>query len=94
MVQGGRVMASTSIHFPKGLLEALDRAATQSGVSRNKLVVRACKELLKQQQTPWPPGFFDPERLSEEDLAELRAGVDEMSEAIAAARRSKSAPVL
>lgn len=87
-------MASTSIHFPKGLLEELDRAAAQSGVSRNKLVVRACEELLEQQRRPWPPGFFDPDRLSEDDLAELRAGVDEMQEAIERARRSKAPPVL
>ena len=87
-------MASTSIHFPKGLLDELDQAAARAGVSRNKLVVQACEALLEQQRKPWPPGFFDPDRLSEDDLAELRAGVDEMRESIEQARRSKAPPVL
>ncbi len=87
-------MASTSIHFPKGLLERLDRAAVESGQSRNRLVVRACEALLEERRRPWPDGFFDPKRLSEAELAELQDGVDEMRAAIRRSRRSKSPLVL
>jgi len=39
-------VASTSIHFPEGVLEALDRAARGAGMSRNRLVVEACRSYL------------------------------------------------
>lgn len=80
-------MPSSSVHFPDGLLDALDRLAEARGVSRNRLVIEACRALLDQQARHWPLGFFDPP--SPEDLAVLRGG-DDFLAGIRAARQSRS----
>lgn len=82
-------MASTSIHFPSGVLEQLDRAAVEAGVSRNKLVVEACRALLARQRRDWPEDFFAEDRLTEEEREELRAGASELTAAVVEARRSR-----
>lgn len=80
-------MPSSSVHFPEGLLDALDRLAQTRGVSRNRLVIDACRALLEHQARRWPPGFFDPP--DPEALAVLRGGEDLLA-GIQAARRSRS----
>jgi hypothetical protein len=80
-------MATTSIHIPEALLEALDQVARERGVSRNRIIVEACRRELSQRRE-WPPAFFDNDHLSPEELAELR-GADDFSQAILAGRRNR-----
>jgi len=83
-------MASTSVHFPKGLIEALDRLAAESGVSRNRLVVEACRGLVERRARAWPAGWFEDGHLSAEDLAELRGSADSFLADVLAARRTRT----
>ncbi len=82
-------MASTSVHFPKGFLAELDRAASEAGVSRNRLVIEACRSFLDSRRRAWPDGFFDDGHLSADQLAELKRDADGFSAAIEAARASR-----
>ncbi|MCA9558032.1 MAG: ribbon-helix-helix protein, CopG family [Phycisphaeraceae bacterium] len=85
-------MARTNLHLPQGLLEKLDELAKQRGSSRNRLTVDACRGLVQQDRGEWPEGSFADERLSPEDLEELRAGAGEMMDVIRSDRRSRSTP--
>lgn len=78
---------ATSVHLPKGLLEAVDRKARALRISRNQLVVRALERELEA-GADWSPGFF--ERLAQVDPTTTQ-DVDELLEAVVAARRSKPA---
>ena len=51
-------MGSTSVHLPDNLLKGLDELATESGTSRNRLIVRACQALVSTTRKSWPAGFF------------------------------------
>jgi hypothetical protein len=82
-------MATTSVHFPKGLMEQLDQVAQAQGLSRNRLIVEACRQMLDEGRA-WPEGFFSNDHLSADDLEELRAGGDELLRGILAGRRSRS----
>ena len=84
-------MTSTSVHLPPGLLARLDRLAVRSGVSRNRLVVRALEEMVARSGGEWPADFFSNEHLSAADLAQLRKGAKELLESVRAGRRSKKA---
>ena len=53
-------MATSSVYFPEDLVARLDRQAASKGVSRNQLIVEACRELLREKEDQWPEGFFDP----------------------------------
>lgn len=50
-------MPSTSVHFPKSLLEDLDSVAAEQGVSRNRLIVDACRNTV-QKNRAWPQFFL------------------------------------
>jgi len=76
----------TSVHLPKPLLDAVDRKARALRISRNQLVVRALEREVRE-GSDWSPGFF--ERLAESN-SELAASVDELMQAVKAARRSKA----
>jgi predicted transcriptional regulator len=76
----------TSVHLPKPLLDAVDRKARALRISRNQLVVRALEREVRE-GSDWSPGFF--ERLADSN-SELAASVDELMQAVKAARRSKS----
>jgi hypothetical protein len=80
-------MATTSVHIPEALLEALDQVARERGVSRNRLILEACRRELSQRRE-WPPAFFDNDHLTPEELAELRGATD-FAEAILASRRNR-----
>lgn len=80
------IVVPTSIHLPKGLLEAVDRRARALKISRNQFMVRALQHEL-QSGSDWSPGFF--ERLSAVD-EETAASVDELLEAVRKARKSKA----
>ncbi len=86
-------MASTSVHFPKGLLEELDQLATERGVSRNRLIVESCR-LAVGSFGQWPEGFFSNDHLDDEDLAELSTSCGEFAKMIASSRRSRHASSL
>jgi hypothetical protein len=75
----------TSIHIPKPLLAAVDRRAKRLRVSRNRLIVQALENELAR-DSEWSPGFFD--KLVDIEPEDARA-VDEMLEAIVAARTTK-----
>ena len=82
-------MTSTSVHLPAGLLARLDRMAVRTGVSRNRLVVRALEDMLARSAGEWPPDFFSNADLDAADLAELQRGAEELLEAVRTGRRSK-----
>ena len=81
-------MASTSVHLPPSLVEKLDRLAAERGTSRNRIILQACEDLLKEQRGDWPGGFFEAIH-SPEDQAMLREAGVEMESAIYAARRDR-----
>lgn len=83
-------MASTSIHFPKGLLERLDELAREQGTSRNRLVVQACEQMIERRQRAWPEELLSNDHLSAQELVELRAAGTEMLDAIMSSRVSKT----
>lgn len=85
-------MPSTSVHIPDELLNQLDRTAKRRRVSRNRLIVDACRSLVGESHADWPDGFFAHEHLSVRDLKLLRASYDDWSARIRSARRSKTAP--
>lgn len=84
-------MPNTSVHFPGTMLKQLDDLATEAGVSRNRLIVEACRKTLDRRRE-WPEGFFDSDRFSAEDLETLRSGWADFDESIALSRRSRKAP--
>ena len=86
-------MATTSVHFPKGLLEQLDRLAAERGVSRNRLIVESCQRTARS-RSQWPDRFFANDHLTAEELAELREHANGFARAISAARRSRKKPPL
>lgn len=82
-------MPSTSVHIPEELLRQLDRAAKERHISRNRLIIEACRALLREGLSDWPDDFFAPDRLPERDLALLRSTFDDWSAKLESARRSK-----
>ncbi len=86
-------MASTSVHFPEALVEELDRLARERGVSRNRLIVEACRRVIRERDV-WPAGFFANQHLTPEDLSELEDGAAEFTDSVLSARRSRTEPPL
>ncbi|RMH19100.1 MAG: hypothetical protein D6696_11530 [Acidobacteria bacterium] len=86
-------MPSTSVHFPDSLLAELNHLASEAGVSRNRLIVEACRETLRRRRR-WPPGFFDDSRFRTMDLQDLRASATSFEQGLAAARRNRDDPPL
>jgi hypothetical protein len=70
----------------------LNRAAKNRRVSRNRLIVDACRSFVGEGQADWPDGFFATEHLSTRDLELLRASYGDWSRRIRSARRSKKTP--
>ena len=81
-------MPSTSVHFPAPLLEDLDQLAAETGTSRNRLIVEACRETL-QKRLAWPKRFFDDDRFSEEDLLLLQTTASDFEAGLLTARRTR-----
>ena len=86
-------MPSTSAHFPPALLEELDQLAAEKGVSRNRVIVDACRESLRKHRD-WPTGFFDNARFSPKELSELRANAKDFETYLISARRNRKTPPL
>ena len=83
-------MASTSIHLPTDLLTRLDQLARETGMSRNKLIVRACQVYIDQARTEWPEDFFSDKRLPPRDLRELHGSFQDWLKQISASRRNRA----
>lgn len=81
-------MASTSVHLPPEIVEALDRVAAERGTSRNRVILQACEQLLAEHRGDWPEGFFASE-LGPQDLEALRTGGRELEAEIRALRRER-----
>ena len=81
-------MSSTTVHIPEKLLSRIDELVREKGISRNRFIVDACEQALKDSGGRWPDSFFKPE-ISESDLELLREGVTEMENAIQRARRNR-----
>ena len=82
-------MASTSVHLSPELVAKLDEVASRRGVSRNRVIVEACQELVAAERGQWPAGFFDDTDRSPEQLALLRDAGAELEEHVLAARRDR-----
>jgi predicted transcriptional regulator len=83
-------MASTSVHLPSDLLERLDRLARETGLSRNRLIVRACETYIEQARGEWPDDFFSDERIAQADVQELHRSLRDWLQQIESARRNRS----
>ena len=55
----GDVMPSTTVHIPDALLAKIDRIVKEQSISRNRFIIQACEEALKNSAGQWPQGFFD-----------------------------------
>ena len=86
-------MPSTSVHLPAELIEKLDRLAAARGTSRNRIIRRACEDLLAAQRGEWPDDLFD-SPLATADLQLLREAGRDMEDAIYASRSNRSGPPL
>ena len=88
---------NTSVHFPDGLLEALDRMAARRGVSRNRVIVESCRSAVALWKKPAAmpvkelsrEEFFSDRHLSRADLRLLRRGHQQFDRALARSRRSR-----
>jgi hypothetical protein len=84
---------STTFHVPDDLLKDIDRAARVRGESRNRFVLRACRDALARTAGDWPRDFFSP--LADPEDARLLAEAGEDLEAIILAhRRNRGAVAL
>jgi hypothetical protein len=78
---------STSVHFPDALAKNLEAEARRKGISRNRLIIEACRAYLESFRDEWPEEMFDP--LPAEEMKELQAATRELEDAIRGSRRSK-----
>jgi metal-responsive CopG/Arc/MetJ family transcriptional regulator len=76
----------TTVHIPADLLKSVDRRAKALGVSRNRLIVRALQQAIRE-RSGWTPEFL--EKLRHVDEQTVMA-VDELLADVKQARRSKS----
>ena len=74
-------MPSTTVHIPDELLSKIDQTVKEKEISRNRFIIQACEQALKNISGEWPEGFFET-NLNEEDLRLLEEGVKEMEAAI------------
>ena len=81
-------MPSTTVHIPDALLTKIDRIVNEQGISRNRFIIQACEEALKNSAGKWPEDFFEPD-LSAANLRLLREGVAEMEATIIRMRKNR-----
>lgn len=82
-------MSSTSVYFPKGVLEEIDRRAAEEGLSRNRFIVESCRRVIEESRPNWPTGFFSDEHLTRPALKELQASAAAFEQSIRDARKSR-----
>ena len=83
-------MPSTSVHLPEDLIRRLDRAAKRRRVSRNRLIMEACRAIVGEGERDWPEGFFSRDHLSGRERALLHDTFDDWLGGLEEARRSKT----
>lgn len=76
---------ATTVHIPAPLLKSIDRRAKALGVSRNRLIVRALEDAVRE-RARWTPEFLERLRQVNRDTS---AAADELLSAVKDARRSK-----
>jgi hypothetical protein len=79
------------VHLPDDLLDRLERTAKRRRVSRNRLIVEACRSVVGEGRDEWPEDFFAAKGLRPRDLELLRSGFEDWSGGIHTARRSRNA---
>ena len=82
-------MPFTTVPIPDTLLTEIDRIVNERGISRNRFIIQACEEALKNSAGQWPEDFFELD-LNEANLRLLKEGVAEMEAAILRTRRNKT----
>ena len=81
-------MPSTTVHIPDQLLGKIDQIVKEKKISRNRFIIQACEEALKNSAGQWPQDFFEP-GLSPANLRLLKEGVAEMEAAIIKMRKNR-----
>jgi len=81
-------MTSTTVHLPDALLSKIDRIVKEQSISRNRFIIQACEEALKNSAGQWPQDFFEPE-MSPANLRLLKEGVAEMDAVIIKMRKNR-----
>jgi hypothetical protein len=84
-------MPNTSVHFPAGMLDELDRLAAEAGVSRNSVIVESCRHALKARRG-WPEAFFSDDHLTAADRRELKRSLRPFTDALVADRHNRRRP--
>jgi len=82
-------MPSTSVQLPDSLLEDLNHLAAETGRSRDRLIVEACRARLRQSRQ-WPSDFFDNARFRPEELEDLRSHAEVFESELVVARRNRN----
>jgi len=80
----------TTLHIPDPLLKSVDRRAKALGISRNRFVVRALEQAVRE-RSGWTSDFL--ERLRRVDSETSAAAADLIND-VKQARRSKEPPEL
>lgn len=80
----------TTVHVPPVLLKAVDRRAKVLGLSRNRLIVRALEQVVRD-RSGWAPEFLQQLRAVDQAASEA---VDELVDNVRRSRRSRRPPVL
>jgi hypothetical protein len=75
----------TTVHIPNALLKSVDRRAKALGVSRNRLIVQALEQTLRE-PSGWTPEFLEKLRSVDEETV---TAVDELLGGVKRSRRSK-----
>ena len=82
-------MPSTSVHFPRGVLEEIERRAAETGLSRNRFIVDSCRKTIEEGRPAWPQDFFSDRHLSRSALKELHSSAAAFEQALRDARRNR-----
>lgn len=81
-------MPSTTVHIPEAILAKIDAIVAEKGISRNRFIINACEESIKNDAGKWPGDFFE-ERLNDDELSLLAEGAAEMRDVIIEHRRNR-----
>ena len=79
-------MPSTTVHIPDSLLAKIDKIVKEQSISRNRFIINACEEALKNSAGQ---DFFESD-LSAANLRLLKEGVAEMEDAIMKMRKNRT----
>jgi hypothetical protein len=86
-------MATITIYVPEEFLADIDRAAGAAGISRNRLVIQACRNAMERHGGDWPAEFFRDD-LPASDKKLINEGTRDLGREIRAARRGRGAVAL